>query len=72
MTSDSAPRARWTKDRAGATLAATSGYFLAFGPAIETTKRLTQDHTYEAAALASFAVAVLAYWIGSRLMKKLP
>lgn len=72
MTSESAPKARWTKDRAGATLAATNGYFFAFGPAIETAKRLTRDHTYVAASLAGLAVAVLAYWIGLRLMKKLP
>ncbi|MET9906975.1 hypothetical protein ABZZ74_09110 [Streptomyces sp. NPDC006476] len=72
MTSESAPKARWTKDRAGAALAATTGYFFALGPAIETAKRLTRDYTYEAAFLAGLAVAVLAYWIGLRLMKKLP
>jgi hypothetical protein len=72
VTSNSVPRARWTKDRAGAALAATNGYFFALGPAVETARRLTRDYTYEAAFVASFAVAVLAYWIGFRLMKKLP
>lgn len=72
MTSDSVPTARWTKDKAGATLAATTGYFFTLGPAIETAKHLTRDHTYTAASLVSLAVAVLAYGIGLRVMKKLP
>ena len=66
------PKARWTKDKAGATLAATTGYFFTFGPALEMTKQLTQRHPHTAASLVSLAVAVLAYRIGSRVMRKLP
>ncbi len=72
VTSDSGPKAGWTKDKAGATLAATTGFFLTLGPALETTKQLTQRHAYTAASLAGLAVAVLAYWIGMRVMRKLP
>lgn len=72
MTSDSGPKARWTKDKAGATLAATTGFFLTLGPALETTKQLTQEYPHTAASLVSLTVAILAYWIGLRVMKKLP
>lgn len=72
MTSDSGPTARWTKDKAGAALAATTGYFLTLGPAIETGKHLAPDHAYTAASLVSFAVAALAYRVGLWVMKKLP
>ncbi|MEV7981673.1 hypothetical protein [Streptomyces sp. NPDC086519] len=72
MTSDSGPKARWTKDKAGATLAATTGFFFTRGPALETTKQLTQEYPHTAASLVSLAVAVLAYWIGLRVMRKLP
>ncbi|MGW2518659.1 hypothetical protein ACWC09_16915 [Streptomyces sp. NPDC001617] len=72
MTSNSGPKVRWTKDKAGATLAATTGFFFSRGPALETAKQLTQEYPNTAAALVSLAVAVLAYWIGLRVMKKLP
>ncbi|MGW5257403.1 hypothetical protein ACWERW_31385 [Streptomyces sp. NPDC004012] len=72
MTSDSALKARWTKDKAGATLAATTGFFCAYGPALETTKQLTQEYAHTAASLVSLAVAPLAYWVGLRAMRKLP
>jgi hypothetical protein len=72
VTSDSGRTARWTKDKAGAALAATTGYFFALGPAFETAKHLTRDHTYTAAFLVSFAVGVLAYRVGLRGMKTLP
>lgn len=72
VTSDSGPNARWTKDKAGATLAATTGFFFTLGPARETAKQLTREYAYTAASLASLAVAVLTYWIGLRVMRKLP
>jgi hypothetical protein len=72
VTSDSGPTARWTKDKAGAALAATTGYFLTLGPAVETAGHLTREHAYTAAFVVSFAVAVLAYQVGPRVMKKLP
>ncbi|MFF7598883.1 hypothetical protein [Streptomyces mirabilis] len=72
MTSNSGPKARWTKDKAGAIMAATTGFFFTLGPARETTKQLTQEYPYTAGSLVSLAVAVLAYWIGLRVMKKLP
>jgi len=72
VTSDSVPTARWTKDKAGATLAATTGYFSTLGPAIETAKHLTRDHTYTAAFLVSYAVAILAYRVGLLVMRTLP
>ncbi|WP_459186100.1 hypothetical protein [Streptomyces sp.] len=72
MTSASKPNARWTKDKAGATLAATTGFFFTNPPALETTKQLIPDHAHIAAALASFAVAILAYWVGLCALRKLP
>jgi len=72
VTSNSGPKARWTKDKAGAALAATTGFFFARGPALETAKQLTQEYPQTAAALVSLAVAGLAYWIGLRVMRKLP
>jgi hypothetical protein len=72
VTSDFEPKARWTKDKAGATLAATTGFFFTYGPALETTKQLTQEYAHVAASLVSLAVAILAYWVGLRAMRKLP
>ncbi|MGW9032048.1 hypothetical protein ACWGQ5_50290 [Streptomyces sp. NPDC055722] len=72
MTSDFVPKARWTKDRAGATLAATTGFFFTYGPALETMKQLTREYPHTAASLVSLAVAMLAYWLGLRAMRKLP
>ncbi|MER7836457.1 hypothetical protein ABTY98_11205 [Streptomyces sp. NPDC096040] len=72
MTSDSEPKARWTKDKAGATLAATTGFFFTLGPAFETASQLTRQYPHTAASLVSLAVAILAYWVGLRVMKKLP
>jgi hypothetical protein len=72
VTSDSEPKARWTKDKAGATLAATTGFFFTYGPALETTKQLTQEYPHTVASLVSVAVASLAYWVGLRAMRKLP
>ncbi|MGW2722124.1 hypothetical protein [Streptomyces sp. NPDC001492] len=72
MTSNCGPKARWTKDKAGAALAATTGFFFSREPALEATRHLTQEYPYTAAALVSLAVAVLAYWIGLRVMRKLP
>ncbi|MFD8818837.1 hypothetical protein ACFV23_46990 [Streptomyces sp. NPDC059627] len=72
MTSDSGPRARWTKDKAGATLAATTGYFFAFGPALETARQLAPEYPHTAASVVSLVVAVLAYPAGLRVMRKLP
>jgi hypothetical protein len=72
VTSASKPNARWTKDKAGATLAATTGFFFTNPPALETTKRLVPGYAHTAAVLVSFAVAVLAYWVGLRAMRKLP
>ena len=72
VTSNSGPKARWTKDKAGATLAATTGFFFTLGPALETARQLTQEYPHTAASLVSLAVAGLAYWIGMRVMRKLP
>jgi hypothetical protein len=72
VTSASKPNARWTKDKAGATLAATTSFFFTNPPALETTKQLIPDYAHTAAALVSFAVAILAYWVGLRAMRKLP
>ncbi|GGN02865.1 hypothetical protein [Streptomyces fuscichromogenes] len=72
MTSDSEPTARWTKDKAGATLAATTGYFFAFGPALETARQLIPDYPHTTAGIVSLVVALLAYWAGLRMMRKLP
>ncbi|MER5917826.1 hypothetical protein ABT124_47975 [Streptomyces sp. NPDC001982] len=72
MTSDSEPKARWTKDKAGATLAATTAFLFISGPAHETANELNQEYAHVAAALVSLAVAVLAYWVGLRAMRKLP
>lgn len=65
-------RVRWTKNKAGATLAATTGFFFTNPPALETTKQLIPDHAHTVAALVSFAVAILAYSVGLRAMRKLP
>lgn len=72
LTSNSRPKARWTKDKSGAALAATTGYFFTFGLARDPAEQLTQDYPHTAASLISLAVSVLAYWIGLRVMKKLP
>jgi hypothetical protein len=72
VTTASKPNTRWTKDKAGATLAATTGFFFADPPALETTKQLIPDYAHTAAVLVSFAVAILAYWVGLRAMRKLP
>ena len=72
VTSNSRPKARWTKDRAGAALAATTGYFFTFGLARDPAERLTRGYPHTAVAFVSFAVAVLAYWLGLRVMRKLP
>ena len=72
MTDNCGPKARWTKDRAGAALAATTGYFFTFGLARDPAERLTRDYPHTAVAFVSFAVAVLAYWLGLRVMRKLP
>lgn len=53
-------------------MAAIVGFFFAQGPALEVTKQLTQEYPHTAAALVSLAVAVLAYWVGLRAMRKLP
>ena len=72
MTSTSRPNARWTKDKLGAQLAATTGFFFTMPPALETTKQLVPNWAHTVAALVSLAVAILAYRVGLRAMKKLP
>ncbi|MFD3498708.1 hypothetical protein ACFWWT_04335 [Streptomyces sp. NPDC058676] len=73
MTSDSGPKARWTKDKAGATLAATTGFFFTSEPAREATNELNlSPYAHVTATLASLAVASLAYRVGLRAMRKLP
>ncbi len=72
VTSASKPNVRWTKDTAGAILAATTGFFFANPPALEMTTQLIPRHAHTVAVLVSFAVAVLAYSVGLRAMRKLP
>ncbi|WP_367322246.1 hypothetical protein [Streptomyces sp. HUAS ZL42] len=72
MTNDSEPKARWTKDEAGATLAATTAFLFVSDPLHEAAKKLNQEYDQVAAALASLAITFLAYWVGLRAMRKLP
>lgn len=64
--------AQWTKDKAGAFLAATTGLFFTDPPALETTKQLVPDYAHTVAWIVSCAVAFAAYWVGLRTMRKLP
>lgn len=63
---------RWTKDKAGAALAATTGFFFAGPTALEVTTKLVPDHAYTVAMLVSLAVGGLAHWVGLRGMRRLP
>ncbi|MFG1806059.1 hypothetical protein [Streptomyces sp. NPDC049040] len=72
MTSASAPKARWTKDRLGAVLAATSGFFFALPPALETARQLVPDHAHTVAVLVSLLVGTVAHRVGLRVMSRLP
>ncbi|MGW2515964.1 hypothetical protein ACWC09_02820 [Streptomyces sp. NPDC001617] len=72
MTSTPKLNDQWTKDKAGAFLAATTGLFFTDPPALETTKQLVPDYAHTVAWLVSCAVAVLAYWVGLGVMRKLP
>lgn len=62
----------WTKDKAGALLAATTGFFFTDPPALETTKQLVPDHAHTVALLVSWAVGALAYRVGLQVMRALP
>ncbi|MEE4546079.1 hypothetical protein V2S66_29445 [Streptomyces sp. V4-01] len=72
MRSTSSSNVRWTKDRLGAYLAATTGFLFALPPAFETARRLVPDHAHTLAALVGFAVAALAHRLGLRVMRRLP
>jgi hypothetical protein len=72
VTSNSEPKARWTKDKAGAALAATSAFLFTSDPAHATAAELDYAYGHMAAALVSLAVGLLAYWVGLRVMRKLP
>lgn len=72
MTSTSAPVGRWTKDKAGAALAATTGFFFTAPVALEVTTKLVPDHAHTVATLVGCAVAGLAHWAGLRGMRRLP
>jgi threonine/homoserine efflux transporter RhtA len=72
VTGASKPNARWTKDKAGATLAATTGFFFTNPIALETTNQLIPEYAHRAAMLVSIAVAILTYRVELRAMRKLP
>ncbi|MEU2930814.1 hypothetical protein ABZ636_38295 [Streptomyces sp. NPDC007251] len=72
MTSNSEPKARRTKDQAGAILAATTAFLFISDPAHETANHLHYEYAHVVAALVSLALALLAYWVGLRAMRKLP
>ena len=62
----------WTKDKAGAAFAAWAVFFLAGPAALEWTSRAFPDWAYRLAFIISIALAVPAYWMGLRVMKRLP
>ncbi|MEU9329674.1 hypothetical protein AB0D91_38845 [Streptomyces canus] len=72
MTNDSEPKARWTKDQAGATFVAATAFLFVSGPLQDAANQLNWEYVHVAAALVSLAVAFLAYRVGLRAMRKLP
>ncbi|MBY8881892.1 hypothetical protein [Actinacidiphila acidipaludis] len=72
MTTAPTPNARWTKDRLGAALAATTGFFVTLPPALEVTTHLFPDYAHTTATFVGLAVATLAYRLGLRAMRRLP
>ncbi|MDF2270269.1 hypothetical protein P2Q00_33300 [Streptomyces coacervatus] len=71
--SDEIPRRPgWTKDKAGAAFAAWAVFFLANPAALEWTSRAFPDWAHRLATIISIALAVPAYWMGLRFMKRLP
>lgn len=72
MTNDSEPKARRTKDEAGAFFAAMSAFLFFSEPVQDAADQLNWEYAHTAAALVSLAVAFLAYRVGLRAMRKLP
>ena len=71
--SDEIPRRLgWTKDKAGAAFAAGAVFFLTNPSTLAWTSRAFPDWAHSLATIISIALAVPAYWIGLRIMKRLP
>ncbi|MFF7641792.1 hypothetical protein [Streptomyces canus] len=72
MTNDSDPKARWSKDEAGALFAAISAFLFVSEPVQDAAGQLNWEYAHTAAALLTLAVAFLAHRVGLRAMRKLP